>query len=71
MRWKNGCLHKDDFIEVAWAMKVIGNMIMVPHMAGFTDKDGTDFYAVDILMDPEDVKKALKILNKFYPYKEN
>lgn len=71
MRWKNGCLHKDDFNDVAWAMKVISNMIMVPHMAGFTDEDGTDYYAVDTLMDPRDVKKALKILNEIYPDKEN
>lgn len=71
MRWKNGCLHKDDFNNLAWAMKVIANMIMVPHMAGFTDEDGTDYYAVDTLMDPEDVKKALKILNEIYPDKEN
>ena len=65
MRWNNGCLHKDDFNNLAWSMKVIGNMMMVPHMSGFTDDDGEDYYAVDMLMDYEDIKNAVKILNEF------
>lgn len=64
MRWKNGCLHKDDFNDLAWAMNVVGNIMMVPHLAGFTDEDGTDYYAFDQLRDWEDIFRAIEILNQ-------
>lgn len=34
-------------------------------MAGFTDDDGTDYYAVDMLRDREDILNALKVLSSF------
>lgn len=71
MRWKNGCLHKEDFYTVASAMNIINRMMMVPHMAGFTDDDGTDYYAVDMLYDREDVLDAIKVLNSFMNIKED
>ena len=71
MRWKNGCLHKEDFCTVASAMNTINQMMMVPHMAGFTDDDGTDYYAVDMLHDREVILDAIKVLNSFMNIKED
>lgn len=71
MRWKNGCLHKKDFCTVMYAMDTINKMMMVPPMAGFTDDDGTDYYAVDMLRDREDILDAIKVLNSFMNIKED
>lgn len=72
MRWKNGCLHKDDFNNLTWAMNTVSNIMMVPHLAGFTDKDGTDYYAFDQLRDWKEIIHAVEILNDLVsPVKKN
>ena len=62
--WKNGCLPKEEFQNVASAMKVIEKAIMVPHLAGFIENK-QDYWTVDLIMEPDEIKEAVKILNDF------
>ena len=62
--WKNGCLPKEEFQNVAFSMKVIEKAIMVPHLAGFIENK-QDYWAVDLIMGPDEIKEAVKILNDF------
>ena len=62
--WKNGCLPKEEFQCVASAMKVVEKAMMVPHLAGFVEND-QDYWAVDLIMEPNEIREAVKILNDF------
>lgn len=62
--WKDGCLPKEEWKCVAYAMKTIGDAIMNPYLGGFTE-DGQDYWAVDFIAEPDEIREALKILNDF------
>lgn len=62
--FKNKCLPKEEFGQIALAMENIGRAIMVPHLAGFVE-DGQDYYTVDFIVTPNELIQAVKILNDF------
>ena len=63
--WKRGCLRADDFQTLVAAIYTIQNGIHYPHLGGFTDSDGTDYYTVDWIAEPNDFANAVSILLDF------
>lgn len=62
--WNKGCLPKDEWKCVAHAMKVIGDSIMIPYLGGFKE-NLIDYWAVDFIAEPDEIKEALEILIDF------
>lgn len=67
--WYKGCLPSNEFRQVGEAINIISNSIVYPCLGGMTitNEKGmkTNYDAVDLLRDKEDIKKALDILNSF------
>lgn len=67
--WYKGCLPSNEFRQVGKAINIISNSIVYPCLGGMTitNEKGmkTNYDAVDLLRDKEDIKKALDILNSF------
>lgn len=67
--WYKGCLPSNEFRKVGEAINIISNSIVYPCLGGMTitNEKGmkTNYDAVDLLRDKEDIKKALDILNSF------
>lgn len=62
--WNKGCLPKEEWKQVAFAMNVIGKAMMIPYLGGFTEKN-QDYWAVDMIAEPDELKSAIEILNDF------
>ena len=62
--WNKGCLPKEEFQCVASAIKTIEKAMMIPNLAGFVE-NGQDYWAVDLIMEPDEIKESVKILNDF------
>lgn len=60
--WNHGCLPKQEWEQVANAVREIRGSMMVPSLGGFFE-NGIDYCAVDFISEPQDFKKALAILN--------
>lgn len=63
--WKKGCLPKNEYNIITGALRELGMSIHTPCLGGFTEKDGSDYCAVDFINEPKDMKKNLEIVKDF------
>lgn len=66
--FKNGCLPQDEWNILNNARMDLQDSFYATAMEGFTDENGIDFYPIDLIILPDDIKKAVKIFNSFVKY---
>lgn len=62
--WKNGCLPREEWARVVYAVETINSSVVIPSMGGFT-KDNVNYCAVDFIAMPHELKYAVAVLNDF------
>lgn len=62
--WRKGCLPAEEWKTIACCMREIGQAIYQPYLGGYTE-NGKDYYAVDFLFTPDEIRERAKILNDF------
>ncbi len=70
--WHEGnCLPAEEWKIIAVCMQQIGDAIYQPYLGGCTE-NGKDYYAVDFICTPNEIKELAEILNDFVKsmYKE-
>ena len=70
--WHRGnCLPAVEWRTIAYCMRKIGKAIYQPCLGGYT-KNGKDYYAVDFICTPDEIRDLAEILNDFVKsmYKE-
>lgn len=63
--WHGGnCLPAEEWKTIAYCMQQIGEAIYQPYLGGCTE-NGKDYYAVDFISTPDEIKELAEILNDF------
>ena len=62
--WHKGCLPAEEWKTIAVCMQQIGEAIYQPYLGGYTE-NGRDYYAVDFICTPNEIKELAEILNDF------
>ena len=64
MKMIDGCVSKDDATKIQNMINVINGIYV--GRAGFTDEDGNDFKAIELIYDRDEIEESLKTLLDLY-----